>query len=114
MRVAPAILLVAILGAPAVVEAAKDVYRGYRFAGEMRARHAALRSAAAHGTQDAVVASLSRPPRTLFATDVTTDPANHRNRCTAQYFGLQSIRLGRPAREASVRSSPGSAPLRLP
>jgi hypothetical protein len=97
-RVAPAVLLIAIVGAPAAVEAAKDVYRGYRFAGELRARHDALRTAVANGTRDAVVASLSRPPRTLFATDVTTDPANHRNRCTAQYFGLQSIRLGTPGR----------------
>lgn len=95
-RYAPACLLVALLGSPAVVEAGKDTYRGYRYARELDARYAALRAAAARGETHVVVASLSRPPRTLFATDVTTDPRNHRNRCASQYFGVQSIRLGSP------------------
>jgi hypothetical protein len=94
---AAALLLVSLLGTPNVFEAYKDVYRGYRYAREMRERVEAIQGATSRGETDIVVPSLSRPPRTLFATDLATDPDNHRNQCLRQYYRLRSIRLGSPA-----------------
>lgn len=94
---AAALLLVNLLGTPNVFEAYKDVYRGYRYAREMRERADAIQAATSRGETDIAVASLSRPPRTLFATDLETDPGNHRNQCLRQYYRLRSIRLGSPA-----------------
>ena len=55
-----------------------------------------IRAAKARGDTDVVLPSLSRPPRTLFVTEITTDPANFRNHCFAEYHGFRSIRLGSP------------------
>jgi hypothetical protein len=60
----------------------------------MHARFDMLENARKSANPDAIVASASRPPRTLFATELSTDPANFRNACMAAYFGLRSIRLG--------------------
>lgn len=88
------LLLISLLGAPNIFEAYKDVYRGYRYAGEMRERINTIQAAKNRGETKIVVASVSRPPRTLFATDLETDPRNFRNTCMSEYFGIESIRLG--------------------
>ena len=94
-------LILGLVGAPNVFEAFKDVYRGYRYRREMTTRLELIRRASGEGVLDLEVPSLSRPPRTLFATELTTDPGNSRNLCPARYYGLRSLRLG---------SSPGSIP----
>ena len=96
MALAATLLLVHLLGTPNVFEAYKDVYRGYRYDQEMRVRRAVLQAARERGETDIVVASLSRPPRTLFATDLATDPNNFRNQCLREYYQVRSIRLGNP------------------
>ena len=96
LALAAMLLLVHLLGTPNVFEAYKDVYRGYRYDQEMRVRRAALQAARERGETDIVVASLSRPPRTLFATDLETDPNNFRNQCLREYYQVRSIRLGNP------------------
>lgn len=90
------LLVLSLVGAPNVVEACKDSYRGLRYWREMSARHAMIREAQDVGMTDLVVPSLSRAPRTLFTTEITTDPNNFRNACLAEYYGLRSIRLGAP------------------
>ena len=92
----PAVVLLtlSILGAPNNFEAFKDTYRGYRYHLEMARRHELIRAAKASGQTDVLLPSLSRPPRTLLATEITTDPDNFRNRCLAEYHGFRSIRLG--------------------
>jgi hypothetical protein len=97
-NIATFVLVISLLGAPAIFDAYKDVYRGYRYAGEMAERFAALRASQGNGAIDVSVASISRPPRTLFATDVVTDAANFRNTCVAEYFGVRSVSLRAPAR----------------
>jgi hypothetical protein len=94
MRWALALLVVGLVGAPNVVEAFKDVYRGYRYHREMSARLALISESKARGNHGLEVPSISRPPRTLFATELTTDTSNFRNSCTAGYYGLPWIRLG--------------------
>ncbi len=98
--IAPAavLLLVSVLGTPNVFEAYKDVYRGYRYAQEIRTRIDVIQAARNRGEKNITVDSLSRPPRTLFATDIATDPNNFRNQCTREYYELESIRLGSPAK----------------
>lgn len=88
------VLAVSLLGAPNIFEVYKDSYRGYRYWTEMQARFDVLENAHKSANPDAIVASASRPPRTLFATELSTDPANFRNACMAAYFGLRSVRLG--------------------
>jgi len=96
LALAATLLLVHLLGTPNVFEAYKDVYRGNRYDQEMRVRRAALQAARERVETDIVVASLSRPPRTLFATDLATDPNNFRNQCLREYYQVRSIRLGNP------------------
>jgi hypothetical protein len=91
---AMALLLVSMLGAPNVFEGYKDAYRGYRYNSEMRARFAAIEAAKKRGYKEITLASISRPPRTLFAADLTTDPKNHRNACMSEYYGFESVKLG--------------------
>ncbi len=88
------LLIVNLLGTPNVFEAYKDVYRGYRYDQEMRERVGAIQAAKNRGETDIIVSSLSRPPRTLFATDLTTDPKNARNQCLSEYYEVTSITLG--------------------
>lgn len=91
----PAVVLaVSLAGAPNIFEVYKDTYRGYRYWKEMQARFDLLEQARKSSNPDAIVPSVSRPPRTLFATELSTDPANFRNACMASYFGLRSVRLG--------------------
>ncbi len=89
-----AVLAISLAGSPNVFEVYKDSYRGYRYWKEMQARFSTLELARNGADRNAVVASISRPPRSLFATELATDPANFRNACMAAYFGLQSVRLG--------------------
>lgn len=93
-RWALVLLLVGLIGAPNVFEGFKDVYRGYRYRQEMAARLELIREAQSQGDRGLEVPSISRPPRTLFATELTTDTANFRNACPARYYGLEWIRLG--------------------
>ena len=93
-----ALLVVSLLGAPNVFEGYKDAYRGYRYSQEMQARIADIQKAKQQGEAEIVVASLSRPPRTLFATDIATDTGNFRNQCLSEYYQIKSIRLGASAR----------------
>ncbi len=93
---AAALLFISVLGTPNVFEAYKDVYRGYRYAQEIRTRIDVIQAAKDRGEKAITVDSLSRPPRTLFATDIATDPNNFRNKCTSEYYELESIRLGSP------------------
>jgi hypothetical protein len=97
-RLAVVFLAISILGSPNVVEAFKDTYRGLRYWREMSARMNLIREAKNKGLTDIEVPSLSRPPRTLFTTEITTDPNNFRNTCLAEYRGLKSISLGRNQR----------------
>jgi hypothetical protein len=91
---AAALLLINLLGTPNVFEAYKDSYRGYRYHQELQEREAAIQAAKKRGETDITVASLSHPPRTLFATDIATDPGNFRNQCMSEYYQVHSIRLG--------------------
>ncbi len=91
---AAALLLINLLGTPNVFEAYKDSYRGYRYHQEQQDRIAAIQAAKKRGETEIVVASLSHPPRTLFATDIATDPGNFRNECLSEYYQVHSIRLG--------------------
>jgi len=96
---AAALLLISLLGAPNVFEAYKDAYRGYRYAQEMSERFTAIQAAKQRGETEIAVGSISKPPRTLFATELATDPGNFRNKCMSEYYGLDSINLGPPARQ---------------
>jgi Family of unknown function (DUF6056) len=97
IRVAGALLVIGLLGSPNIFEAYKDVYRGYRYDKELRERFDMLRTYQGDATKEVTVPSISRPPRTLFATDFVTDPRNIRNACASEYFGVKSITLGAPA-----------------
>jgi len=97
-RIAGALLLVSLLGSPNIFEAYKDVYRGHRYAKEMRERFDMLRLNQGDGAMEVTVGSISRPPRTLFATDFVTDSRNFRNSCASEYFGVKSINLGAPTK----------------
>jgi hypothetical protein len=94
----PAIVLLAIslLGTPNIFEAYKDVYRGYRYAQELRDRFNTIQAAKNRGETEIVVGSISRPPLTLFAAYLETDPENFRNQCMSEYFEVKSIKLGSP------------------
>ena len=91
---AMALLIISLLGTPNIFEAYKDVYRGYRYNQEMRERFSVIQAAKDRGETEIMVDSLSRPPRTLFATDIETDPNNFRNQCMREYYEVKSIRLG--------------------
>lgn len=94
-RMAVLALVLSIVGSPTVVEAFKDSYRGLRYWREMSARMDLIKEAKNNAIVDIEVPSLSRPPRTLFTTEITTDPNNFRNSCLAEYYGLRTIALGR-------------------
>ncbi len=96
VRSATVLLIISLLGTPDIFEAYKDVYRGYRYAQEMHERVNAIQAAKIRGETKIIVSSLSRPPRTFFATDLATDPQNPRNRCLSQYYEVESITLGPP------------------
>jgi len=88
------LLIISLLGTPNIFEAYKDVYRGYRYDQEMRQRFSTIQAGKNQGKIDIIVDSLSRPPRTLFATDLATDPNNFRNQCMREYYEVKSIKLG--------------------
>jgi hypothetical protein len=90
------LLLVGMLGAPNVFEGYKDTYRCYRYAKEMQARFAQIDAAIQRGDKEITLSSISRPPRTLFATDITSDPKNFRNACLGTYYGFDTVKLGTP------------------
>ena len=96
MLAAMILLLVSLLGAPNVFEGYKDIYRGYRYTKEMRVRFAEIDAAAMRGDREITLTSISRPPRTLFATDITSDPKNFRNACLGNYYGFDAVKLGTP------------------
>ncbi len=96
VRATALLLVISLLGTPNIFEAYKDVYRGYRYAQEMRERINTIQTAKNRGETDIVVDSISRPPQTLFAAYLETDPNNMRNQCMSEYFGVKSIALGRP------------------
>ncbi|MFO1371413.1 MAG: DUF6056 family protein [Candidatus Competibacteraceae bacterium] len=91
---AAALLLISVLGAQNIFEGYKDVYRGPRYSREIQERIETIQAAKNRGEMDVIVASLSRPPMTVFVTDLTTDPNNMRNECAREYHELNSIRLG--------------------
>jgi len=107
LRIPAVLLLVVSLGAPNDFEAFKDAYRGYRYYREIAERHRLIEAAKASGQQDLLLPSLSRTPRTLVATEITTDSGNIRNRCLAEYHGLRSVRLG--SSELNLRRSTWSS-----
>jgi len=80
----------------------------------MRVRRAVLQAARERGDTDIVIASLSRPPRTLFATDLETDPNNFRNQCMREYYQVRSIRLGNPTTPWISPSNPAWQPAATP
>lgn len=84
-------LLISMVGSPNIVEAFKDTYRGIRYFREMNARMGLITEAQKQSLTDLEVPTLSRPPRTLFTTDITSDQNNFRNTCLAEYYGLRSI-----------------------
>jgi len=98
ISLAMVLLIISLLGSQNIFEAYKDIYRGYRYDQEMRQRFSAIQAAKDRGEMEIIVDSLSRPPRTLFATDLATDPSNFRNQCARDYFAVKSIKLGSPAK----------------
>lgn len=92
------LLIISLLGTPNIFEAYKDTYRGYRYAQELQDRFAAIQAAKDRGETDIVVDSISKPPLTLFATYLETDPNNFRNQCVSEYYQVKSIRLGSTAK----------------
>lgn len=94
VSLATGLLIVSLLGAPTIFEGYKDVYRGYRYDQEMRQRFARLQAAADQGETDLVAESISKSPRTLFATEISTDSQNFRNQCLRDYYQVKSVRLG--------------------
>ncbi|MDQ1337026.1 MAG: hypothetical protein QG552_3976 [Thermodesulfobacteriota bacterium] len=94
LRPATILLIVSLLGTPNIFEACKDVYRGYRYHQEMRERFKSIQTAKDRGETDIIVSSVSKPPRTLFATEISTDASNHRNMCMRQFYEVNSIKLG--------------------
>jgi len=91
------LLMISLLGSPNIFEAYKDVYRGYRYARELRDRFDAIQAAKNRGETEIIVGGISRPPLTLFAAYLETDPGNFKNQCMSEYFEVKSIRLGSPA-----------------
>lgn len=96
MLAAMMLLLVGMLGAPNVFEGYKDTYRGYRYTKEMQTRFTQIDAATQRGDKEITLTSISRPPRTLFATDITSDPKNFRNACLGKYYGFDTVKLGTP------------------
>ena len=96
----PAIVLltISLLGSPNIFEAYKDTYRGYRYAQELHDRFSTIQAAKDRGETEIIVDSISKPPMTLFAAYLETDPENFRNQCVSEYFGVKSIKLGSPAK----------------
>ena len=92
------LLIISLLGSPNIFEAYKDVYRGRRYAQELRDRFATIQAAKNRGETEIVVDSISRPPVTLFAAYLETDPENFINQCMSEYFEVKSIKLGSPAK----------------
>ena len=91
------LLIISLLGSPNIFEAYKDVYRGYRYAQELHGRFAAIQAAKNRGEMEIIVDSISKPPLTLFAAYLETNPNDMRNQCMSDYFGVKSIRLGSPS-----------------
>ncbi|MFO1422663.1 MAG: DUF6056 family protein [Candidatus Competibacteraceae bacterium] len=91
------LLMISLLGSPNIFEAYKDVYRGYRYDQELHDRFNKIQAAKNRGETDIIVDSISKPPLTLFAAYLETDPENFRNQCMSEYFEVKSIRLGSPA-----------------
>ncbi|MDS4030452.1 MAG: DUF6056 family protein [Candidatus Contendobacter sp.] len=91
------LLMISLLGSPNIFEAYKDVYRGYRYAKELRVRFDAIQAAKNRGETEIIVGSISKPPLTLFAAYLETDPGDFKNQCMSEYFEVKSIRLGSPA-----------------
>jgi len=60
----------------------------------MNERFAAIEDAKRRGETEITLGTISRPPKTIFAADLTSDPNNHRNACMSEYFELKAIRLG--------------------
>ncbi|MFZ1639963.1 MAG: DUF6056 family protein [Candidatus Contendobacter sp.] len=98
--VKPAIvlLIISLLGTPNIFEAYKDVYRGYRYAQELHERFNTIQTAKNRGETEATVDSISKPPLTLFAAYLETNPDDMRNRCMSDYYELKSIKLGSPTK----------------
>ncbi|MDG4596353.1 MAG: DUF6056 family protein [Candidatus Contendobacter sp.] len=91
------LLMISLLGSPNIFEAYKDVYRGYRYAKELRVRFDAIQAAKNRGEAEIIVGGISKPPLTLFAAYLETDPGDFKNQCMSEYFEVKSIRLGSPA-----------------
>lgn len=90
------LLMISLLGTPNIFEAYKDLYRGYRYAQEMHERISSIQAAKSRGETEITVSSISRPPRTFFATDLDTNSLNPRNQCMSEYYEVKSITLGPP------------------
>ena len=93
---ATVLLMISLLGTPNIFEAYKDIYRGYRYAQEMHERVNTVQAAKSRGETEITVSSISRPPRTFFATDLDTNSFNPRNQCMSEYYEVKSITLGPP------------------
>lgn len=93
---ATVLLMISLLGTPNIFEAYKDVYRGYRYAQEMHERVSAIQAAKDRGETEIRVDSISKPPQTLFATYLETNPNDMRNQCMREYYEVKSITLGPP------------------
>lgn len=60
---------------------------------EMNERYTILRSAAAAGAKEVVVSNLNSKPAALHIFDITCEPGNWINKSSADYFGLEGVRL---------------------
>jgi hypothetical protein len=62
----------------------------------MRARYARISEAQRKDERTLVVTGMRSVMESIYFRDLTPDPANGRNRCVAEYFGLASIATDEP------------------
>jgi hypothetical protein len=90
------------VGSASVFEAVKDIYRGHRYSVEMSKRFEMIKIAVDVGQLNPVVPSVTRLPRTISVTELSTDSGDLANALLAKYYGLNSIRIGDPNSASST------------
>ena len=95
---APALLVLGSVGTVAAgMPLIDDARQGDAVRGRLLARDLTLRNMLHPGEVDATVGRVGLAvPRTLHYIDVAPDRREWNNVCTAKYYGLRSIALGRP------------------
>ena len=89
------LLAALIIAHPNNFDLYKDIYHGYRFYLENKKRIDIIFNEKKKNNLDIVVPSLSKLPRHLVAGEITTNAEDIRNRCMANFYGVNSIVLGK-------------------